>query len=176
MTKLLVVTGSVRKGRAADGVLAATIKEVHAVDGFDLTIADVAAMNLPFYDNEHSPSDPNFIQTNPNVAAWSQMVTDTDAVLLLMPEYNHTLSAVQKNAIDWLYTEWKDKPVGIIAYGWYGGTNALVTLREIATVIKIDLKDTPAELYFTKDIATDGSVIDAATVSRKIRHVLAALR
>ena len=160
MTKLLVVTGSVRKGRAADGVLAATIKEVHAVDGFDLTIADVAAMNLPFYDNEHSPSDPNFIQTNPNVAAWSQMVTDTDAVLLLMPEYNHTLSAVQKNAIDWLYHEWTDKPMLFVAYGWYAGEHSLAQLQEISTVIKWKALESSVGLKFTQDINLDGNVLD----------------
>lgn len=175
MTKILAVVGSARKGRAADGVLKTVQKEAALIKSIDLTVADLAVLELPFYNNENSPSSPEYSETNKSVRAWGTLVEEADAVVFLMPEYNHTLSAIQKNAIDWLYNEWQNKPTGVVSYGWYGGSNSLVTLREIAKVIKIDIKTDPAELYFTKDITLDGSVIDEATVSKKIQTVLTSL-
>ncbi len=175
MTKLLVVTGSARKGRVADSVLEAVQKEASTIEGIELTVADLATLNLPFYDNELPPSNPDYSETNEAVVTWGKMVSEADGIVLLMPEYNHTLSAIQKNAIDWLYSEWADKPVGVVTYGWYGGAHSLVTLKEIATVIKINLHDHPAQLYFTKDLAVDGTILDEAVVSEKIHAVLAAL-
>ncbi len=175
MTKLLVVTGSARKGRVADGVLAAVQKEASQIEGIELTVADLTALDLPFYNNELPPSAPDYSETNETVLAWSKLVSEADGVVLLMPEYNHTLSAIQKNAIDWLYKEWADKPVGVVTYGWYGGAHSLVTLKEIATVIKINLHDNPAQLYFTKDLDVEGNVLDETAVGEKIHTVLTAL-
>lgn len=176
MTKLLVVTGSARKGRVADSVLEAVQKEAGTIEGIELTVADLAALNLPFYNNELPPSSPDYSETNEAVVSWGKMVSEADGIVLLMPEYNHTLSAIQKNAIDWLYGEWADKPVGVVAYGWYGGAHSLVTLKEIATVIKINLKDNPAQLFFTKDITPDGTILGKTNVRQKIHRVLVSLQ
>ena len=34
-----------------------------------------------------------------------------------MPEYNFGINAPLKNAIDYLHSEWQDKPVGFVSYG-----------------------------------------------------------
>src|ERR671925_90511 len=52
---------------------------------------------------------------------WSAIVDAADAVVLVMPEYNRTFSAPLKNALDYLYEEWRYKPVGIVSYGGVSG-------------------------------------------------------
>lgn len=175
MTNILVVIGSARKGRVADTVLTYIQEEAAKQDGAAITVADLNTINLPFFDNEHAPSNPDYIATNDNVKAWGTLVTDADAVLFITPEYNHALSAIQKNAIDSLFAEWNDKPVAVVAYGWSAGAHSVAAIRELAPVIKIDLKEPIAELAFMKDINPDGSLIDEASVRGQITATLASI-
>lgn len=175
MTNILVVIGSARKGRVADTVLTYIEEEAAKNDSITTTVADLSTLNLPFFDNEHAPSSPDYIVTNDNVKAWGALVAKSDAVVFITPEYNHALSAIQKNAIDSLFTEWNDKPVAIVAYGWYAGAHSVTAIRELAPVIKIDLKEPIAELAFTKDINPDGSLIDEISVREKISAALASI-
>ncbi|MGE2730923.1 NADPH-dependent FMN reductase [Mycolicibacterium vaccae] len=78
---------------------------------------------LPFY-NEDIDTD-----TVPEpVAALRAAAARAGAALVISPEYNGTIPAVLKNAIDWLSRPWgdgalKDKPLAVIgaALGRYGG-------------------------------------------------------
>ncbi len=42
----------------------------------------------------------------------------------MFPQYNWGYPAVLKNALDYLYREWRDKPASFITYGTRGGTKA----------------------------------------------------
>ena len=96
------------------------------------------------------------------------MVSKADAVMFVAPEYNHGLSAVQKNAIDWLYSEWNAKVVAYVVYGWHAGVHTLAQLQEISTVVKWKPIDKVVALQFTRDIATDGSLIATEEVRGEI--------
>jgi NAD(P)H-dependent FMN reductase len=93
-------------------------------------------------------------------------------VVFVAPEYNHGLSAIQKNAIDWLFNEWTDKPVAFVAYGWYAGAHTLAQLQEISTVIKWKPVEKSAGLQFTKDIELDGSSIDGGLATQIVGETL----
>lgn len=118
MTKILTVIGSARKGRVAEKVNQYIHDTAEALSGVEIITADLKELALPFFDHEVTPSSPDYAPTNEQVKKWAELVTDADAVLFVTPEYNHTLSAVQKNAMDSLFTEWQDKPVSAVAYGW----------------------------------------------------------
>lgn len=159
MKKLLVVKSSVRNGRAADNVIEILNIELEKYD-FDVSIADFRQMPLPFFDSELIPSHEGFAPTNENVQKWTKMVDEADAVLILAAEYNHSYTPVIKNAIDWVYREWKDKPVLFVGYGWAGGARAIKHLRDVfASNIAAKTIETEANLHFTKEINLDGSPI-----------------
>lgn len=171
MTKLLAVIGSARPGRVADKVLEHIQTEVAKRDDVELIVADLKEIALPFFDSEIIPAQEEYTLTNENVIAWGKLVADADQILFITPEYNHTLSAIQKNAIDSLYKEWNEKPVSATAYGWVGGARSIVTFDDVMDNVKADVR-THAKLAFMKDINPDGSLLDANEVSEKINAQL----
>ncbi|MEP9393440.1 NAD(P)H-dependent oxidoreductase [Gordonia sp. VNQ95] len=79
---------------------------------------------LPFYNEDIDAGD-----LDAAVVALREDVAAADAVLIATPEYNGTIPAVLKNAIDWLSRPYgqgamTEKPVGVIgaALGRYAGT------------------------------------------------------
>jgi len=168
MSKILVVIGSARPGRVADKVLGYIQEDLVNREGLEVTVADLAELNLPFFNNENSPMSPDYTITDPAVIAWSELVKANDSVLFITPEYNHTLSAIQKNALDSLGADWFEKPVTAVAYGWSGGSLAVLTLREVLENLKADTKHDIAQLAFMKDLNPDGSALDEASVKTQI--------
>jgi len=65
--------------------------------GAEVDEADADALRLPLYDGDLE-RDGRFPEA---VEAWRERVRSCDALLIASPEYNHGLSAVLKNAIDW---------------------------------------------------------------------------
>ena len=172
MSTILAVIGSARPGRVADKVLDYIKADVETREGVELKVADLKEVDLPFFDNENAPVSPEYTITDPNALAWSEMVKSADSVVFITPEYNHTLSAIQKNALDTLGTEWVEKPVTAVAYGWSGGSLAVATLREVLSNLKADAKSDFAQLGFMKDLNPDGSLLDEANVTAQIKAAI----
>ena len=176
MPNILVVTGSVRPNSVNEKIVPLVVSEVDA-QGSTVTIADLKELNLPFFDSPVPPASPDFAPTNESVIAWTKLVADTDAVIFVTPEYNHTLTPVQLNAIDWVSKEWEDKHIGLVGYGWTSGAGqAHAAAREsFETVLKAHVASKQTNLFFTKDIDTEGNVIDEAGVKEKIAATVSEL-
>ena len=168
MTKVLIVTDSVRKPNVNNKVVELVESRLALRDGVEAQVADLGEIGLPFYDAPTPPSADDYVIPHQSVQQWQDMVSQADKIIFTVPEYNHSLSAIQKNAIDWLYHEWKDKPVAFVAYGFYAGKHTLAQLQEISTVVKWKPIDKVVALQFTRDIATDGSLIAAEEVRGEI--------
>jgi len=167
---ILVVVSSARPTRAASKVLESVQKNFEGRSDVDVTVADLKEIGLPFFDSPVIPASDDFHPQNEAVLAWTKMVADADGVLFLTPEYNHSMNAIQKNAIDWIYKEWTDKPVAIVGYGWSGGSQSIKTARQVFddSMIKTAVLPTPAMLRFTKEINIDGTPIDETAVQTAI--------
>jgi NAD(P)H-dependent FMN reductase len=59
----------------------------------------------------------------------------TDAPPIIIDEYGPP--AVLKNAIDWVYPEWRRKAVGFVSWGSVMGARAVQQLREIAIELQL---------------------------------------
>ena len=177
MSNILVVTGSVRPN-SVNSKIVPIVEERLKEQGDFVTIADLAVLNLPFFDESVSPTDPTFAPTNSQVLEWTQMVAGTDGIVFVTPEYNHNMSPVQLNAIDWIGKEWKDKPVVLVGYGWRtGGGQAHDAAREsLAVNLGANVGEIQANLFFTKDISPDGSLIDGGAALEKIDDALEQLK
>jgi NAD(P)H-dependent FMN reductase len=133
MARLSVVIASTRPRRighhVADWVLA------RVPDDFDVTVHDLREINLPFLDEPGQPADGDY--THDHTWRWSAAMRATDALLIVMPEYNRGYNAALKNAIDYLYAEWNNKAVGFVSYGAVGGARAAEHLRLVAAELQM---------------------------------------
>lgn len=169
MASVLVLTGSARPTSAGKNLVPLLVRDLES-KGATVTVADVAALGLPFYDDPLPPSAPEFAPTDERVIAWTKLVAEADGVVLLTPEYNHTMTPIQLNAIDWVGKEWEDKPIALVGYGWRSGASqAHAAAREaLAVNLKATIGDDQTNLFFMKDLNPDGTPIDEAAVLAKI--------
>ena len=159
MARIVIVTGSARPGAVNTSVVEVVRQRLELKDT-EVVIADLAQMALPFFDANMPPSAEGYEIPHESVKAWSQLISDADGVVFVAPEYNHSLSAIQKNAIDWLFTEWQNKPTAFVGYGWYGAKHTHENLLHINDVVKMKLGEKITGLTFMKEIAVDGSLVD----------------
>lgn len=176
MTKVLLVLSSVRDSRVADKILELVQNELKNFPDLEVDIADFKKNPLPLIDSPDIPASEDFNPTDENVNKWTNQVISTDAIVILEAEYNHSYTPIIKNAIDWIYKPWINKPVAFIGYGWVGGARAIKHLRDVfASNISANVLDTEANLCFTKDIELDGTPI-GSTASQAINNVLKAIQ
>lgn len=102
------------------------------------SIVDLSAQNLP-PNNEPNvpvnlpPSNPTRYYAHTHSRAWSRLVSSYAGFIFVTPQYNWSIPASLKNALDYLFHEWRGKPVGIVSYGSRGGKKAAEHLGEICT-------------------------------------------
>jgi len=167
MSHIVVVTGSARPGAVNVSVTKAVKSRLEAKQA-NVVIADVAEMNLPFYDAALPPSAEGYEAPHESVKKWSETISQADGVVFIVAEYNHAMSAIQKNAIDWLFAEWKDKPAAFVGYGWYAGKYSYENFKHVNDVVKMKLGETITGLTFMKEVAVDGSLLDEEAVTTAI--------
>lgn len=145
----MIIWGSSRTGRKG-GVVAQWVKHQAEADGrFEVDFVDLKEVALPFFDEPLSPSEIKSPDgyTHPAGRQWAKRVGKADGFILVTPEYNRGTSAVLKNALDWVGSQWRDKPVGLIGYGGIiGGAFSISHLRH--NTVHLGLVQLPAAIHF----------------------------
>lgn len=135
--KILAFSGSTR----AESYNQQLIQEAASLArqmGATVTVIQLKDYPMPFYDgdlesNEGMPKNARLLR---------KLMIESDAILIASPEYNHSISGVLKNALDWVsrgengdasYDACKDKPIVIMSAspGKKGGINGLQHLRAV---------------------------------------------
>lgn len=127
---LLIVIASTRPGRVGLPVGEWFQAQAEAHGAFNVQVADLKAIDLPFMDEPNHPRLGQY--QHQHTRDWSARVAAADAIVFVCPEYNQSFNAPLKNAIDYLYREWQYKPAGLVTYGGVsGGTRAAQLLKPI---------------------------------------------
>lgn len=92
----------------------------------------------------HSYADYDHAHTQ----SWSQEVQGYDAFIFVTPQYNWGYPAVLKNAIDYLFNEWKGKAAMIVSYGGHGGGKANAQLKQVLQGVEMKPIEKKVELAF----------------------------
>lgn len=143
--KLMIINGSVREGRMADKVQNWVMEVLSQDSGLELDVVDLKEVDLPFYNEATPPIMAKGQYKNPKGVAWAKRVAEAEAFIMITPEYNYGTSAVLKNALDWVYDGWNNKPVSFIGYGALAaGTRAVQQLRQ--NIVNIKLHSTPTSI------------------------------
>lgn len=133
--RIAVIVGSTRPGRRGDDV-ASWVRQVGSRrDDAIFEVLDIAGFGLPLLDEPVPAAIGDY--RHPHTLAWSKAVSRFDGYVFVIPEYNHSVPAAVKNAIDFLYREWHDKAAGLVSYGITGGIRAAEHLRLILAEVKV---------------------------------------
>lgn len=134
--KLNIIVASTRPGRQGPAVGDWFEQYARRHGAFEPVLLDLAKIGLPLYDEPRHPAMQQY--EHEHTKRWAKSVAAGDAVVLVTPEYNHTMPPSLVNALDFVYREWNYKPVGIVSYGGVsGGLRAAQTAREMAATLKM---------------------------------------
>lgn len=142
--QVLGIAGSLRR-RSYNRALIETAREI-APSRMVIQATDLA--QIPLYNADvQAEGDP------PPVVALKAQVSAADALLIATPEYNHLLSGVLKNAIDWVSrppagSPFRRKPAAIMGAsgGPTGTARAQLALRQVLASVECYVLPSPQVL------------------------------
>lgn len=137
--RLAVIIGSTRPGRRTTAVAdwvahSARTQPAIAAGEASVDLVDLADYNLPLFDERLPPMMGQY--ENAHTRRWAETIGSYDGFIFVTPEYNHSMPAALKNAIDYLFAEWHHKPAGILSYGLAGGVRAAEHLKSVLLEVK----------------------------------------
>lgn len=98
-------------------------------------IVDLRDYPLPFFEEEKSPL--HAMPANEIARRWSAKMAELDGYVFITAEYNHSIPAVLKNALDYAYREYNRKPAAFVGYGGAGAARAVEHLRGILAELQV---------------------------------------
>ena len=139
-TRLAVIIGSTRPGRRTTAVAdwvaqSARSQPAIAAGEASVDLVDLAAFDLPLFDERLPPMMGQY--ENAHTRRWAETIGSYDGFIFVTPEYNHSMPAALKNAIDYLFAEWNNKAAGFVSLGTQGGTRAVEHLRLSLAEVKV---------------------------------------
>lgn len=141
--KVLAISGSLRK--ASTNTQALRAAQALAPEGMAIEIADISAIPM-FNADVLAAGEPA------SVTAFKAQVRAADAVLICSPEYNFSIPAVLKNALDWASRPpeppFDGKPVAImgVSSGQVGTARMQQHLRQVLVFLNASTVNKPEVL------------------------------
>jgi NAD(P)H-dependent FMN reductase len=133
--RVAVILGSTRDTRFGDKPAKWIYELARERGDWEVELLDLRAFDLPPFNEASSnlwaPSK------DPRAVAWQNKLATFDAFIFVTPEYNRSIPAALKNALDQAYKEWVRKPAAIVGYGATGAARAAEHLRTIAIELQM---------------------------------------
>ncbi|KAK1360426.1 NAD(P)H dehydrogenase (quinone) [Heracleum sosnowskyi] len=176
--KVVAISGSIRKASFNLGLIRSVIdisKELN--NGVKVEYVDISPLPMLNTDLEVNGSFPVAVE------AFRKKIAEADCYLFASPEYNFSVTAPLKNAIDWASRPpnvWADKAAAVIsAGGGWGGGRSQYHLRQIGVFIDLHFINKP-EFYLNAfeppaKFDDDGNLIHAESKER-LKKVLLSLQ
>jgi chromate reductase, NAD(P)H dehydrogenase (quinone) len=136
--KIIAFAGSLRTGSFNRKLLALAADALRAA-GAEVTVVDLRELALPLFDQDIEDAS----GLPEGAKKFKALLRASDGFLIASPEYNSSITAALKNAIDWASRAETDDEPPLVAYkgkvaalmatspGALGGLRGLVTLRSI---------------------------------------------
>lgn len=147
--QLQVIIGSTRPTRVGPAIATWVAEQATAHGGFNVEIVDLVDYDLPVFNEPQHPA--TGVYTFDYTQRWAATIARADAFLFVIPEYNNSFNGAIKNALDYLYAEWRYKAAGIVSYGGVSaGIRAAQALKPVLTQLKLShAGDLPISFFST---------------------------
>ena len=140
--KIGIILGSTRVGRFSPEVGEWVKSLADKREDATFEIVDIAQYDLPFFCLT--------LMQDERVIRWKETIAKYDGYIFITQEYNHSITAALKNALDFGLPAWNNKAGGIVSYGSLGGARAAEHLRGILGELEVaDVRTHPALSIFT---------------------------
>ncbi|WP_149360974.1 NADPH-dependent FMN reductase [Lolliginicoccus suaedae] len=160
--EILFIIGSARPVRVGGQLGRAILDQIPSTNGPEVRVADLREIALPILDEPRMAATGDY--QHEHTRNWARMVGEAAAIVVLTPEYNWGYPASVKNAIDYLYAEWKDKPGLLISYGGGGGKRSYEQLKQVLGRVGVSLVETPVNIVLRGEYGDDDRLADPARV------------
>ncbi|WP_127130990.1 NADPH-dependent FMN reductase [Georgenia sp. SYP-B2076] len=135
MTKIAIVTGSVRPGRQSLNVANWVKSIADQRSDAEFEVVDIADYNLQVWAEATPPSyGPG---EGVEGRAWGAKMAEFDGYVFVVSEYNHSITGALKNALDYVYGQLNNKAAAFVSYGSAGGARAVEHLRGILSEMQV---------------------------------------
>ncbi len=136
--KIVAFAGSLRTGSYNKKLLAIAVEAARAA-GAEVTVVDLRELALPLFDQDIEDAS----GLPEGAKRFKELLRASDGFLIAAPEYNSSITAALKNAIDWASRAETDDEPSLVAFrgktaalmaaspGALGGLRGLVTVRAI---------------------------------------------
>ena len=151
--RIAVVIGSNRPRRICSEIAAWVQRALRAAELNEVELVDLQEIDLPFLDEPIMPAQG--LYDHEHTVRWSELVRSCDGFVFVFPQYNWGYPAVLKNALDFLYHEWADKPAALVSYGSRGGGLAAAQLKQVLQGLHMRSIETNIELKTDEAMLTD---------------------
>lgn len=124
-----IILGTGREGRVSEKV-AKYVKEIVTAEGHATEIIDPRDYGFIFTDN-----------ISPRGDAYRQKIKEADALIIVVPEYNHGYPGDLKILLDTAYEEYFYKSVGFcgVSAGPFGGVRAIEQLKQVFSELRMKI-------------------------------------
>ncbi|MEO6036255.1 MAG: NAD(P)H-dependent oxidoreductase [Verrucomicrobiota bacterium] len=162
-SRILAFAGSTRAGSFNKQLVRIAADAARAA-GANVTVIDLRDFPMPLYDGDLETAS----GLPENAKKFKKLLRENDGLLISSPEYNSSISAVLKNAIDWASRTESDDEPSLVAFqgkvaalvsaspGGLGGLRGLVHLRSILGNIGVIVLPDQVSISSAHD-AFDGS-------------------
>lgn len=168
--KLKVIIGSTRPTRKGPIVADWFLKVANQHSDFEIELLDLKEID-PLMDEPNHPRLREY--TKDHTKKWSKTIDEADAFVFVTPEYNYGPPATLKNAMDFLFEEWQEKPVGFVSYGGVsGGTRAVQELKLSITTLGMMPLPQAVNIPFFNQLINDKNVFEANEPLEKSANIM----
>lgn len=175
--RILAFAGSLREHSFSKRVVKTAIKGAEKA-GAEVTYVDLRDYPMPIYNQDDY--DKEFDE---NALKFQRLLNEHDGLMIATPEYNGSLSAALKNALDWasrpsnefkIGEVFRGKVAAIMAEspGAFGGIRSLAHLRGVLSILLVNVL--PSEIAVSKvHEMFEGN--DEEMKDEKMKHILETL-
>src|SRR3954463_6986683 len=172
MNNIKIITSTTREGRKGIAVAHWITDLAKQNNKYNIELLDLAEISLPFMDEPNHPRLKKY--QHEHTKKWSETINAADAFIIVLAEYNFGFPAPIKNAIDFLYNEWKNKPVAFVSYGGVsGGLRSTQMLKQVVTAVHMmPLVEQVNIPFFAKLIDDNGIFVPNETITKSAEAIL----
>lgn len=176
--RISILIGSTRTGRMTPRAAKLVMNAFKTNTTNEITLIDLADLAIPFLTERLKYlTDPH-----PDIVRFSETIKNSDALVVVSPEYNGSAPGVLKNALDHLNEEYEGLPVGIatVSAGPFGGKSCYAMLHTLFS--RLDANTIDYHLQITRigdtlnEEGKDRAGIFASSVEEFVGRVMAAFQ